>query len=202
MTRHISCMLLISCAVSLSTCANVTAIPVTERNAGTVQGIRLPERKPLIVVMGSNVSVMWVCNNDRSVALQFGAFLARHHFKTNFDSCGALTSVDSEMDNTEIPLALISFFQKLAEDRLPAGAGASGEVVSSTASGRVPFQVFDVRFSPDDNVSLVPLVHSSDLLLIPVAGSSANSSGGAGAKFSTVPGNKAGGGSSAPPTTD
>lgn len=199
MKRHISCMLSISCAVSLAGCANVTAIPVTERNADTVQGIRLPERKPLIVVMGSNVSVMWVCNNDRSVALQFGAFLAKHHFKTNFDSCGALTSVDSEMDNTAIPLALISFFQKLAEDRLPSGAAASSPVISSSAAGRVPFQVFDVRFSPDDNVSLVPLVHAKDLLLIPVASSGA-SGGGVGGKFESVPENKSGTGSSPPPT--
>lgn len=199
MTRHISCMLLVSCALSLAGCANVTAVPVTKGNADTVRGIRLPERKPLIVVMGSNVSVMWVCNNDRSVALQFNAFLAKHHFKANFDSCGALTSVDSEMDNTAIPLALISFFQKLAEAQFPEGQGASSAVVSSSAAGRVPFQVFDVRFSPDANVSLVPLVHAKDLLLIPVASSGA-SSGKPGESFGSVPGNKADTASNPPPT--
>ncbi len=198
MKRHVSCMLMISCALSLAGCANVTAIPVTRGNADTVHGIRLPERKPLIVVMGSNVSVMWVCNNDRSVALQFNAFLAKHHFKANFDSCGALTTVDSEMDNTAIPLALISFFQKLAEAQFQPGEGASSAVISSSASGRVPFQVFDVRFSPDDNVSLVPLVHAKDLLLVPVASSSA-STGKPGASFGGVPGNKAETASNPPP---
>lgn len=173
----------------LDGCANVNAIPVTNANSNSVQGLRLPERKPLIVVSGSTTSVLWVCNYDRSVALQFSSFLAKHHFKANFDACGSLSSVDSEMDNTAVPLALITFLQNLADKTLPSGGAVSASVNGSSGTGKMAFQIFDVRFGPTDDITLVPLVRYNDLLQISASAGTAA----AGASFGSVNKGSAGG---------
>lgn len=154
-------------SLSITGCASVTVKPFSKYDTHT-QGFRLPERKPLVVLMGGNVQVIWVCNPDKGSAMQFGSFLAKHHFVVNFDGCGSPTSVDSDQDSTAVPLKLLDIVNGVAERAFPSGEGKSG--ASTNAAGPTPFQIFDVRFGSDDSVSLVPLVHPGDLVRLSLSG--------------------------------
>jgi hypothetical protein len=143
----------------LAACASASFKPVGPHDTKT-QGLRIPERKPLVVLMGNNVSVQWVCNYNRAQALQFGSFLAKHHMVVEFDSCGGVEKIDSNQDSTAIPLELIKVINGVAER-----AFAPGKATSSTSNtGILAFQIFDVRFDHDGNVTLVPQVRPGDVL--------------------------------------
>ncbi len=153
----------------LAGCAGVVVHPTTGPYDTTTEGFRLPERKPLVVLFGSNVSVLWVCNPNKSTAMEFGAFAAKHKFKMNFDSCGAPQNIDSDIDSTDVPTALIGLLQDLGGKYLtqpPPGAGTAG--IQQQSGGVSAFQVFDVRFAPDDSIALVPLVDPHDILYVKV----------------------------------
>ena len=144
----------------LSGCASATFKSVDKYDMVS-KGLRIPERKPLVVLMGNTVSIQWVCNTDRQQAMQFSSFLATHHLIVDFDTCGGIKKLDSEQDSTAIPLKLIDFINEAAKPFL-AGAATSG----STTTGKVAFQIFDVRFDHDANIDLVPLVHPGEVLRI------------------------------------
>lgn len=150
--------------LALSACASASFKPYDKYDT-TTPGIRIPERKPLVVLMGNTVSIQWVCNNDRGQAMQFGSFLAKHHMKVNFDGCGGIDTLDSEQDSTEVPLKLIEFINEAAKTAFAPGTGTSGRT-ETTHEGNLAFQIFDVRFGYDGTVTLQPLVKPGDVLRI------------------------------------
>lgn len=147
-------------ALALAGCASVGFKPVDKYDTKTA-GLRIPERKPLVVLMGNTVSIQWVCNTDRQQAMQFGSFLAKHHMIVDFDACGGIKKLDSEQDSTAIPLKLIEVINGVAQRAL------AGQATSQTANGgMLAFQIFDVRFDYDGNIDLAPLVRPNEVLRI------------------------------------
>ena len=140
----------------LAGCASASFKPYDKYDT-TTAGIRIPERKPLVVLMGNTVSIQWVCNNDRGQALQFGSFLAKHHMKIDFDGCGGIDTLDSEQDSTEVPLKLIEVINEAAKAAFTPGTGTSG-TTGTNNEGKLAFQIFDVRFGYEGTVTLQPLV--------------------------------------------
>jgi len=151
-------------ALTLSGCASATFKPYTKYDT-TTAGIRIPERKPLVVLMGNTVSVQWVCNPDRGQALQFSSFLAKHHMVVDFDGCGGITKLDSDQDSTAVPLALVQIIEKAAENAFKSGSTTSG-TSGAVNDGKLAFQMFDVRFDYDGNITLEPLIKPADVLQI------------------------------------
>jgi len=151
-------------ALVLAGCASASFKPYTKYDT-TTAGIRIPERKPLVVLMGNTVSIQWVCNNDRGQAMQFGSFLAKHHMKVDFDGCGGIDTLDSDQDSTEVPLKLIEVINEAAKAAFQPGTGTSGQTQTSN-DGNLAFQIFDVRFDYEGAVTLQPLVRPGDVLRI------------------------------------
>ena len=147
--------------LAVAGCASVSFKPVDKYDTKTA-GLRIPERKPLVVLIGNQVSIQWVCNNDRAQAMQFSSFLATHHLVVDFDGCGGIKNLDSDQDSTAVPLKLIEVINAAAQRAFPAGQGTSG----TTNDGKLAFQIFDVRFDYDGNISLVPQVHPGDVMMI------------------------------------
>ena len=65
-----------------------------------INGIRIYDVKPLLVVSGTNVTLQYVPNYNRAYALRFGAFLAKNDFDASIAN-GLLTKVNANMDSTE-----------------------------------------------------------------------------------------------------
>jgi hypothetical protein len=173
--------------LAVAGCASASFKPYDKYDT-TTAGIRIPERKPLVVLMGNTVSIQWVCNNDRGQAMQFSSFLAKHHMKVDFDGCGGIDTLDSEQDSTAIPLELIKIINGVAQNAFGAGTGTSGTTTNN--DGNLAFQIFDVRFGYDGTVELQPLVKPGYILRIDT---------GTGKVSGQVPVASAGGGVPTPP---
>ncbi|RYE88628.1 MAG: hypothetical protein EOP19_00770 [Hyphomicrobiales bacterium] len=154
-------MMALIATLALAGCASVNFRPVDKYDMKT-QGLRIPERKPLVVLMGNTVSIQWVCNTDRQQAMRFSSFLAKHHLIIDFDTCGGIETLNSEQDSTAIPLKLLEYINEVAQQFLP-GTGTSTETGNS---GKLAFQIFDVRFDYDGGIDLVPLVNPGEVLRI------------------------------------
>jgi hypothetical protein len=153
-----------------SGCAYVTAQPV--KPGDRINGIRIYDVKPLLVVSGDNVTIQMVPNYNRAYALRFGAFLAKNHFQAAISN-GLLTTVNANMDSTGI----IELLKVLAE-KIP--EGFSGQAAPATPGGiKDRFQVYDIVFDDDGNlVGLRPLLTDPHLLRVKTA--SAQGFGGGG----------------------
>ena len=68
----------LSIPLMLCACANVRAIPVEP--GSKVEGIRIYDVKPLLVVSSTSVNLLMVPNYNRAYALQFSTFVAKHYF--------------------------------------------------------------------------------------------------------------------------
>ena len=115
---------------SAAGCAYVTAQPV--KPGDRINGIRIYDVKPLLVVSGDNVDAPDVPNYNRAYALRFGAFLAKNDFQAEIGN-GLLTSVHANMDST----AFIELLKVLAEKiprASPARARRRRPAASRTAS--------------------------------------------------------------------
>ena len=160
-------------AVVLSTagsgCAYVTAQPV--KPGDRINGIRIYDVKPLLVVSGDNVTIQMVPNYNRAYALRFGAFLAKNHFQAAISN-GLLTTVNANMDSTGI----IELLKVLAE-KIP--EGFSGPAAPATPGGlKDRFQVYDIVFDDDGNlVGLKPLLIEHNLLRVKTASAAQGFSG-------------------------
>ena len=141
-----------------SGCAYVTAQPV--KPGDRINGIRVYDVKPLLVVTGETVKLELVPNYNRAYALRFGAFLAKNHFKANMTN-GVLTGVDAAMDTT----ALVEVLKTLA-DKIPVGfSGAAG--AGTTGGIKDRFQIYEIIFDYDGNlVGLKPLLAEHNLLRV------------------------------------
>lgn len=160
-------------------CAYVTAQPV--KPGDRINGIRIYDVKPLLVVSGANVTIQMVPNYNRAYALRFGAFLAKNHFQASIAN-GLLTTVDANMDST----AFIDLLKVLAE-KIP--EGFSGPEAAQTPGGiEDRFQVYDIVFDDEGNLTeLKPLLVSRHSLL-PVKTASAQGFGGTPATVVEQPG--------------
>jgi hypothetical protein len=169
-----------------SGCAYVTAQPV--KPGDRINGIRIYDVKPLLVVTGETVSLQYVPNYNRAYALRFGAFLAKNDFQAQMSN-GLLTSVHANMDTT----AIIELLKALAA-KIPEGFSGAG---TPAAKGGIKdrFQVYEIVFDDDGNlVGLRPLLLESQLLRVKT-GSSAQGFSGGGTVVVPQPG---GGGGSVP----
>lgn len=133
-----------------SGCAYVTAQPV--KPGDRINGIRIYDVKPLLVVSGENVTIQIVPNYNRAYALRFGAFLAKNDCQAAMSN-GLLTSVHANMDSTAFIELLKVLAQKIPE-------GFSGQGTPATPGGVTNrFQVYDIVFDDDGNlVGLRPLL--------------------------------------------
>jgi hypothetical protein len=151
-------------------CAYVTAQPV--KPGDKINGIRIYDVKPLLVVSGDNVTIQMVPNYNRAYALRFGAFLAKNHFQAGISN-GILTTVNANMDST----AIIELLKVLAE-KIP--EGFSGPAAPATPGGiKDRFQVYDIVFDDEGNlVGLKPLLIEHNLLRVKTASVAQGFSGG------------------------
>ena len=102
-------------------CAYVTAQPV--KPGDRINGIRIYDVKPLLVVSGENVTLQYVPNYNRAYALRFGAFLAKNNFDASISN-GILTKVTADMDSTEFIKVLTALIEKLPAPQGLLGSGA------------------------------------------------------------------------------
>ena len=139
--------------VAGSGCAYVTAQPV--KPGDKINGIRIYDVKPLLVVSGDNVTMQYVPNYNRAYALRFGAFLAKNDFEASVSN-GILTTVKANMDSTEFIKVLTALIEKLPSP----GEGFSGPRAPASPGGiKDRFQVYDIVFDDDGNlVALRPLL--------------------------------------------
>lgn len=142
-------------------CAYVTAQPV--KPGDRINGIRIYDVKPLLVVSGDNVTIQMVPNYNRAYALRFGAFLAKNDFEASVSN-GILTTVKANMDSTDF----IELLKVLAE-KIP--EGFSGQGAPATPGGiKDRFQVYDIVFDDDGNlIGLTPLLIEPHLLRVKTA---------------------------------
>jgi hypothetical protein len=148
-------------ALSTAGCAYVTAVPAPV--GANVSGIRVPDVKPLIVVGGSEISVLLVPNPNKQYALQFGAFLAKHDLSANFQQ-GMLASLTSNEDSTAVPVAFLGVLQQALQSGRSLGSAFSG--TASGDGGRL--QIYDVVFDDEGSlVGLKPLIRDRDLIRVP-----------------------------------
>ena len=97
-------------AALTSGCAYVTAQPV--KPGDSINGIRIYDVKPLLVVSGENVTIQYVPNYNRAYALRFGAFLAKNDFEASISN-GILTTVKANMDSTDFIEVLTALIEKI-----------------------------------------------------------------------------------------
>ena len=144
-----------------SGCAYVTAQPV--KPGDKINGIRIYDVKPLLVISGENVTLQFVPNYNRAYALRFGAFLAKNDFQAAVSN-GILTSVHANMDSTAFIELLKVLAQKVPE-------GFSGQGGAATPGGiKDRFQVYDIVFDDAGNlVGLKPLLIEQNLLKVKTA---------------------------------
>lgn len=155
-----------------SGCAYVTAQPV--KPGDRINGIRIYDVKPLLVVSGDNVTIQMVPNYNRAYALRFGAFLAKNDFDASISN-GLLTKVTANMDSTEFIKVITALVEKL-----PTPKGFSGPNAPETPGGiKDRFQVYDIVFDDDGNlIGLQPLLVAPNLLHVKTASRTQGFSGG------------------------
>lgn len=156
-TRVAQVAVQILAAFALAACASATAVPVSYDSS--VQGFRIYDVKPILIVNGQNTSIELIPNYNKAYAVQFSAFLAKQDFTLDVER-GMLKKLDSKQDST----AAIVLLQDLLKQVAPAltGVAMSGKVEGGTENR---FQVFEFVFADDGNlVGLRPLVAPRDLL--------------------------------------
>jgi len=150
-----------------SGCAYVTAQPV--RPGDRINGIRIYDVKPLLVVSGENVTIQMVPNYNRAYALRFGAFLAKNHFDATISN-GFLTKVNANMDSTDFIKVLTALVEKLPD--IP--EGFSGSQPKEPGGIKNRFQVYDIVFDDEGNlIGLTPLIAKEQLLDVQTASKAA-----------------------------
>lgn len=157
--------LVMALSVSLlsSACAYVTAVPAPP--GAPVEGVRIYDVKPLLVVTGNQVTVLLVPNYNRAYALRFGSFLAKHDFTVEMQN-GMISKIASNQDTTTVAIAIVNMITKAVETGNSIADAFSKKSDASVPGGRL--QVFDIVFDDVGNiVSLRPLVADRQLLRTP-----------------------------------
>lgn len=148
----------VAIAITCTGCAYVTAVPV--KPGSNVQGIRIYDVKPILIVDGATTQIHMVPNYNRAYALQFGAFLAKNDFQVKMSN-GILSEVHANMDSTDF----IKFLSDILK-QVEAANGLSDVGTPSASTGvKDRFQVYDFVFEDNGNLKeLKPLIYTSDLL--------------------------------------
>ncbi|MFN3132443.1 hypothetical protein [Roseibium sp.] len=159
-------LLSISMAAMVSGCAYVTAVPYDDPLG--VDGIKIPEQIPLLVVTGTSTNVIYATNPNKGTAIQFGAFLAKHDFNAKFNG-GTLSEIASNQDTTALALKLVELVNTAAQSGNPIGAAFSGKSGDGGGTGD-RFGVFKFVFDTEGNfVGFRPVLHGSDLMKVAMA---------------------------------
>ena len=164
MLRAVPAVVMLLAAALTGGCAYVTAQPV--KPGDRINGIRIYDVKPLLVVTGDSVSIQYVPNYNRAYALRFGAFLAKNDFEASVSN-GILTTVKANMDSTDFIKVLTALIEKV-----PGPAkGFSGPGDKEAPGGiKDRFQVYDIVFDDDGNlIGLKPLLIAPNLLHVKTA---------------------------------
>lgn len=188
--RTAAMMLGLGAAALAGGCAWVTAQPV--KPGDRINGIRIYDVKPLLVVTGEAVRLEYVPNYNRAYALRFGAFLAKNDFEASIGN-GILSKVTANMDSTEFIKVLTALIEKLP---VP-GEGFSGPEAPDTKGGlKNRFQVYDIVFDDEGNlIELRPLLspHNPQLVAVETTQGQARGLSGGGTAIVQQPGNSGSG---------
>lgn len=162
MARLILCLLAASLS-AVAGCAYVSSKPVASDSKE--EGLRYYEPKPLLVVSGSQASVIFVPNYSKAYALRFGTFLAKHDLTAEFQS-GMLSKITSNQDSTALSLAILATVNKALDTGKPIFSAFSDKSADAKAQ---KFQVFEILFDEQGNVSkLKALLVDEQMLNFPV----------------------------------
>lgn len=147
----------VAVALMMSGCAWTTAVRV-DPNAPDLDGFVYYECKPLVVLSGASMDVIYVKNPSRAYAVRFGAFLAKNDVDLTFNQDCGVTNVKSKLDTTDIIALLQDALDKVAPDLQP-------KQVAGTANATA-VQLFDVVFDQDGSIiELRPLIKSKHYLI-------------------------------------
>jgi|GEM_PF-2626667 len=122
--KAITSLLTLTTCIGLSGCAYMTAVPVTDANRASVQGIRVFSPKPYVVVNATGVSTIVLPDCSQEVAVQFGAVLAKQDVTLKMQN-GMLNDLTSNQDSTLFPSNLLTAVTELAKLDAPTGKGSS-----------------------------------------------------------------------------
>jgi hypothetical protein len=143
--------------MSLGGCTTFESHRALGPNA-TIEGLRIPDQKPLLVVSNGVVSTIMVPNADRASAINFRTFLAKNDVTMKFSN-GVLTELTNNQDSTAALQTITEAIKNV--DKIAA---------AFSAKDQGGFQVYDIVFDGNGNISrLQPLVHAADLIAVPQA---------------------------------
>jgi hypothetical protein len=147
---------LLAVSLSLSGCAYVTAIPAPP--GSNVEGIRIYESKPILIVTETATTVSLVPNYNRAYALRFGAFLAKNTMDVTWEG-GFIKEVKSDQDST----AFIDLLKQAVQTFGPALTG-TGHATHEGGGATSRFGVYEFVFDDEGNLTgLRPLLRERDL---------------------------------------
>ncbi len=153
-------VVLLAGILMLGGCAYVTAVPVTPDSP--VEGIRIYDVKPILIVNDTSVTVQLVPNYSRPYALKFGTFLAKNDVQVDFEN-GFIKTLKTDQDTTAIIELLKTVASQLFQ---PGGGKAFSAKAEGGATGR--FQVYEFVFDDLGNlVGLRPLLGGKTLMALP-----------------------------------
>jgi hypothetical protein len=141
----------------LSGCAYVTAVPAPP--GSNVEGIRIYDAKPILIVTETTTTVSLIPNYNRAYALKFGTFLAKNNVDVEWSSTGFLSKLSSDQDTT----AVVDLLKQAVQTFGPALTGtAHAAQEGGGASSR--FGVYEFIFDDEGNLKgLRPLLREGDL---------------------------------------
>ncbi|MGX7704791.1 hypothetical protein [Methylobacterium sp. Gmos1] len=127
----------------LTDCASTTAVPVAPGDNIT-PGIRVYDRKPILMVFNKGATIEFIPNYNRGYALQFTAFLAKNDVKTVYEA-GGLKSLDTNLDSTEF----VKLLTTIASGLIGApGGGGSNKATSAGETSAGPLRaMYEFEFS-------------------------------------------------------
>lgn len=161
MTKPSSSLL---CILLLSGCTTFESHRAIGPDA-MIDGLRIPDQKPLLVVSNGVVSTIMVPNADRATAINFRTFLAKNDVTMKFSN-GVLTELTNNQDSTAALATITEAIKNV--DKIAA---------AFSAREQGGFQVYDIVFDGNGNISrLQPLVHAADLIAVPQASAAGGSS--------------------------
>jgi hypothetical protein len=147
---------LFAVSLVLSNCAYVTAVPAPP--GSNVEGIRIYDVKPILIVTETSTTVNLVPNYNRAYALKFGAFLAKN--TTEFDwEGGFIKKINTDLDST----AFVDLLKEAVKDLAPALTGTA-HATHEAGAATSRFGVYDFVFDDEGNLTgLRPLLRERDL---------------------------------------
>ena len=147
---------LFAVSLLLSNCAYVTAVPAPP--GSNVEGIRIYDVKPILIVTETSTTVNLVPNYNRAYALKFGAFLAKSNTEFDWEG-GFIKKITADQDST----AFVDLLKEAVKQFGPALTGAA-HATHEGGGATSRFGVYDFVFDDEGNLTgLRPLLQERDL---------------------------------------